>query len=147
MLLTRERLHAQLAVAISGRAAEELVCSSPSTGSEADLEHATNLAREVVGRYGMSERIGRVRLLASNAEVYLGGSVGLERLSDRLHEEFDTEVRRLVEGAFKVASEMLVEQRELLDQLVARLLEVETLEGPDLDVLLEGAMPLPVEGR
>ncbi len=133
VLLTEDRLRAQLSVAISGRAAEELVCGTASTGSESDLEHATELARDMIGRYGLSEALGRVRLLAPHAEAYLGGSPGLDQLSDRLHEQFDDEVRRLVESAFTRATTTLGDHRAALDELVEQLLLAETLEGPALE--------------
>jgi cell division protease FtsH len=138
-LHTEDELRGHLAAAISGRAAEELVFGRPSTGSEADLELATELARDLVARHGMSERVGRIRLLARDADLYLGGSSGLEKLSERVHEQLDMEVRDLVEAAFERATEMLRVNRGRLDILVDELLEAETLEGPELARLLGGA--------
>ncbi|WP_116051220.1 ATP-dependent zinc metalloprotease FtsH [Amycolatopsis palatopharyngis] len=141
VLLTQDRLHAHLTLAMSGRAAEELVFGTPSTGSESDLEHATDLARDIAGRYGMSQRLGRMRLLAPTSEVYLGGSAALERLSERVHETFDDEVRRLLDDAFHTATDTLLAHRELLDDLVAEVLRTETLEGAALDTLLDRVTP------
>ena len=136
VLFTRSQLQDQLATALSGRAAEELVFGEPSTGSDADLEQATGLARDLVARHGMSERLGRVRLLAPESDLYLGGSSGLERLSGLVHQELDAEVRRIVDEAFVRARHVLEGHRHLLDALVERLLVEETVEGPTLAALL-----------
>jgi cell division protease FtsH len=139
VLFTRSQLHDQLATALSGRAAEELRFGEPSTGADADLEHATDLARDLVARHGMSERLGRVRLMARESDLYLGGGAALDRLSGLTHQEVDAEVRRLVDDAFTRATAILEGQRALLDRLVEQLLAEETLEGPDLELLLRTA--------
>jgi cell division protease FtsH len=136
VLFTRSQLQDQLATALSGRAAEELVFGEPSTGSDADLEQATDLARDLVARHGMSERLGRLRLMAPESDLYLGGASGLDRLSGLLHQELDAEMRRVVDAAFVTASGVLEANRELLDRLVERLLVEETLEGGELQELL-----------
>jgi cell division protease FtsH len=136
VLFTRSQLQDQLATALSGRAAEELVFGEPSTGSDADLEQATNLARDLVARHGMSDRLGRLRLMAPESDLYLGGASGLDRLSGLLHQELDAEMRRFVDAAFATASEVLEANRGLLDRLVERLLVEETLEGAELQDLL-----------
>jgi cell division protease FtsH len=138
VLFTGSDLRAKLGVAFGGLAAEELVLGEASTGAEQDLEHATGLAREIVGRYGMSERIGRVRLFASDAEEYLGTQSGLSTLSERTHEDFDTEVRALLDHAEESARGVLERNREVLDRLAERLLDAETLEGDALAAELAG---------
>jgi cell division protease FtsH len=138
VLFTADDLVAQLVVGFGGLAAEMVVLGSPSTGAEQDLEHATQLARELVGRYGMSERLGRVRLLAHDADEYLDGSVALAAMSERTHEAFDEEVRRLLDDAERQAKAVVEANREVLDGLVATLLERETLEGEALTGLLAG---------
>jgi cell division protease FtsH len=129
VLLTRSQLHDQLTMAVSGRAAEELRFGEPSTGSDTDLEHATALARDLVARHGMSDRLGRLRLMASETDLFLGAGAGLERLSPRTHQELDSEVRRLMDDAFARATGHLESHRDVLEHLVERLLEEETLEG------------------
>jgi cell division protease FtsH len=136
VLLTRSQLESQLAAAASGRAAEELVFGEPSTGSEGDLERATDLARDLVARYGMSERLGRLRFMAKEADLFLGGSARLERLSGLAHQELDKEMRRIVDAAFATATTILQANRGLLDDLVDHLLQAETVEGSDLDAVL-----------
>jgi cell division protease FtsH len=138
VLFTVADLQAKLEVGFGGLAAEELVLGQSSTGAEQDLEHATGLAREMVGRYGMSESIGRVRLFASDADEYLGAAGGLSTLSEHTHEDFDAEVRALLEGAEARARKVLDRNRDLLDALAERLLEAETLEGDALAAELSG---------
>ncbi|MFN2524757.1 MAG: ATP-dependent zinc metalloprotease FtsH [Actinomycetota bacterium] len=136
LLITRGHLSAQLITAMGGLAAEELVLGEPSTGAEADLEHATELARDMVGRFGMSPALGRVRLLASEAEQYLGGDIGLTQLSADTHAELDAEIARLLEEAESEALRILTERREILDEMAARLEVEETLEGVELGLLM-----------
>jgi cell division protease FtsH len=137
VLFTRDDLFSQLVVAFGGVAAESLVLGSESTGAEQDFEHATWLAREIAGRYGMSQSIGRVRLLAHDADEFLGATLGLNQMSEELHREFDAEVRRLLEEAEKRAAEIVGANEAVLNALVERLLERETLEGPALATGLE----------
>jgi cell division protease FtsH len=143
VLLTRSQLQGQLATALSGRAAEELVFGEPSTGSDGDLEHATDLARDLVARHGMSERLGRVRLMAAESDIFLGGAAGLDRLSALTHQELDAEVRRLIDDAFAHATRVLDANRGLVDHLVERLLVDETVEGRELSAELSELTPAP----
>jgi cell division protease FtsH len=138
VLFTADDLFDRLVVGFGGLAAEELVLGTASTGAEEDIEHATHLAREVIGRYGMSERLGRVRLLAHDADEYLDGTVALAAISDRTHEAFDDEVRRLLDEAEARAREVIAGNRGVLDALVTTLLERETLEGEALHGALAG---------
>ena len=139
VLFTQEDLVNQLVVSFGGVAAEELVLGCSSTGAEQDFEHATWLAREIVGRYGMSERIGRVRILAHDADEFLGATLGLNEMSQRLHEDFDEEVRRLLDEAEARARAIIEHNRSVLEAIVETLLERETLEGPALHTMLVGA--------
>jgi cell division protease FtsH len=136
LMMTRTQLYGQLVTAMSGMAAEELVLGEPSTGAEQDLEHATELARDIVGRFGMSPMLGRVRLLASDAEQFLSGDLGITQLSVQTHEEMDAEVRRLVDEAESDALRLLASNRQTLDALATRLEAEETLEGGELDGVL-----------
>ena len=136
LLLTRNQLFARVVVAMSGMAAEELVLEEPSTGAEHDLEQATELARDIVGRYGMSPTLGRARLLASDVDQYLGGDSAFANLSQQTHVEFDNEVRRLLAEAEIQAHRLLEENREILNEMAERLEVDETLEGSALDGIL-----------
>ena len=138
VLFTRQDLFDQLVVSFGGVAAEELALGESSTGAEQDFEHATWLAREIAGRYGMSETIGRVRILAHDADEFLGATLGLNQMSEQLHQEFDAEVRRLLDEAEVRAREVVERNRPVLEGLVATLLERETLEGAPLLQALAG---------
>jgi len=138
VLHTREDLLGELAVALGGLAAEEHVLGQSSTGGEQDLEQATTLAREIVGRYGMSDELGRVRLLAHDADEFLGGTIAMADISDATHERFDDEVRRLLDEAEQRARRIIAAFPDALDELVDTLLEREMVEGPTLQAMLAG---------
>src|SRR5215213_3453740 len=131
---TRNELLDQLAYALGGRVAEELVFHDPTTGAANDIEKATGLARRMVTQFGMSERVGAIKLGQSSGEVFLGRDMGHERdYSEGVAGVVDEEVRRLIEAAHDEAWEVLVENRDVLDQLVLALLEKETLGGKELE--------------
>ncbi|HEV2756101.1 MAG TPA: ATP-dependent zinc metalloprotease FtsH [Actinomycetota bacterium] len=136
-LLTRFQLTRQLVTAMSGLAAEEMIFGEPSTGSETDLERATEIARDMVGRFGMSPKLGRARLLASDAEVYLGGDTGLAALSDPTHTAMDAEIGRILEAAEAEAARILELNLDILHRMAAELKELETLEGIPLHKILK----------
>ncbi len=125
---TRNELLDQLAYALGGRVAEELVFHDPSTGASNDIEKATGLARKMVTQFGMSERIGAIKLGSGSGEVFMGRDMGHERdYSDALAGVVDEEVRRLIEAAHDEAWHALNDNRDLLDNLVLELLDKETL--------------------
>jgi len=136
VLFTRAELEQQIAAAMAGLAAEELVLGSASTGAEQDLERATDLAREIAGRYGLSERLGRARLLAHDVDAYLGGTTALAPMAARTHEAFDEEIASLLAAGERAARAVLDVHRDALDGLTQRLLDDETLEGAALAELL-----------
>jgi cell division protease FtsH len=136
VLFTQQDLVNQLVVSFGGVAAEELALGSSSTGAEQDFEHATWLAREIAGRYGMSEKLGRMRILAHDADEFLGATLGLNQMSQRLHEDFDDEIRRLLDEAEARARAVISHNRPVLEALVGTLLERETLEGEALATAL-----------
>jgi cell division protease FtsH len=141
-LMTRTDLNARLAVSMAGRAAEQLRLEEPSTAAEDDIEHATQLARQMVGRFGMSEAIGPIRLMGRDLDVFLdGGAVAPEGVSPQTLREFDDAVRDTVKGAQKRAVEILTRCAETLDSLTGTLLQSETLEGPELLALLAPVLP------
>jgi cell division protease FtsH len=130
---TRNEMLDQLAYAMGGRVAEELVFHDPTTGAANDIEKATGLARKMVTQFGMSERVGAIKLGQDRGEVFLGRDVGHERdYSEGVAGVVDEEVRRLVETAHDEAWEILIEHRGVLDNLVLALLERETLNKDDL---------------
>ncbi|WP_346958378.1 ATP-dependent zinc metalloprotease FtsH [uncultured Arthrobacter sp.] len=131
--VTRNELLDQMAYAMGGRVAEELVFHDPSTGASNDIEKATGIARKMVTEFGMSERVGAVRLGQGGGEPFLGRDAGHERnYSDQIAYVVDEEVRRLIEGAHDEAYAILTENRDVLDQLALELLERETLNQNEI---------------
>lgn len=127
-LATRSEMMDQLAMLLGGRAAEELVFHEPTTGASNDIEKATAVARRMVVEYGMSEQLGARKFGTGNAEVFLGREMGHERdYSEKIASTIDEEVRRMIETAHDQAWDILVEYRDVLDNLVLELMEKETL--------------------
>ena len=123
----------QLAYALGGRVAEELVFHDPTSGAANDIEKATGLARKMVTQYGMSERVGAIKRGQESGEVFLGRDMGHQRdYSEGLAEVVDDEIRRLIEAAHDEAWHALNDNRAVLDRLVLELLEKETIGAEGL---------------
>jgi cell division protease FtsH len=126
---TRAELLDQLAYMMGGRAAEELIFHDPTTGAANDIEKATNVARAMVTQYGMTERLGAIKLGTGDAEPFLGRDFGHQRdYSEEIAAIVDEEVSKLIGNAHQEAYEVLRENREVLDDLVRALFEKETLD-------------------
>jgi cell division protease FtsH len=120
---------ARIKVALGGRAAEELVYGEISTGAESDIEQLTAIARQMVGRWGMSSALGPVTLIPRDGSAgFLPGSAEVSQETQRL---LDEEVRRIVSGAHEEVLTLLRENRGRLDSLAEALLEHETLDEED----------------
>lgn len=131
--ITRNELLDQMAYAMGGRVAEEIVFHDPSTGASNDIEKATGTARKMVTQFGMSERIGAVKLGVGGGEPFLGRDMAQERnYSDSVAYIVDEEVRRLIDQAHDEAYAILTENRDVLDQLALELLERETLNQSEI---------------
>jgi cell division protease FtsH len=132
-LPTKSDMEASICIAMAGIAAEELVLGEPSTGAEADLRRATTTARDMAGRFGMSERLGRVRVLHDEREVFLGRDYLLTReVSQPTLEHLDAEVNRILGEQEALARAMLTRSRRILDSLAEDLIAFETLKGDQL---------------
>jgi cell division protease FtsH len=130
---TRAEMIDTLAYALGGRAAEELVFHEPTTGAGNDIEKATVIARAMVTEYGMSSKLGAVKYGQNDSEPFLGRTMGHQRdYSDAVAAEIDNEVRNLIELAHDEAWEILVEYRDVLDNLVLELIEKETISQTDM---------------
>jgi cell division protease FtsH len=141
VVIGRADLLDELAVAMAGVAAEELIFSEPSTAGEGDLERATELARRIVARYGMTDAVGRIQVLEKEEEVFLGRDyLATKRISPAVLEEVDEEVRRLLDEAEKRAESHLRARPRSLESLAAALHEREVLEGDELATLLESSL-------
>jgi cell division protease FtsH len=126
--LLREDIDARIRVALGGRVAEEVVYGTISSGAESDIQSLTQIARQMVGRWGMSEAIGPVAVLPSDGQGPL--LPGVSETSPETHRIVDEEVRRVVEAAHDVVTRLLVEHREQLESLAQALLKAETLDAP-----------------
>ncbi len=140
-LFTETQLHARMTQALAGSAAELLKFGEASTGTEGDLESATSIALDIAARYGMSEELGPVRLLAHDSDGFLGGTQKLGDLSPELHKALDDEVRRLTEEARDRAWAILEANVDVVDLLTEALLEAEHVEGAKLRDLLDQVTP------
>jgi len=130
---SRNQMLDELAYTLGGRAAEELIFHDPTTGAANDIEKATALSRAMVMEYGLSERIGAIKLGSVNTEPFVGMSHGNQRdYSEEIAALIDEEVRELIDSAHQEAYEILVENRETLDELVVELMEKETLEKEEV---------------
>ena len=141
-LLTRHDMEAQIAVALAGLAAEQLVLGDTSTGAEVDLERATDTARDMAGRYGMSTRLGRARVLQAHGEVFLGRDyMTSQEISQPTLELLDAEVRQLLEEQEATATAILRANVDSLHALAGKLIVYETVQGTDLDRALAAIGP------
>jgi cell division protease FtsH len=142
---TKEWLIGNLAMFFGGRVAEELVFGPEkvTTGAGNDIERATGLARRMVTQFGMSDRVGAMSVGDREQEIFLGREFASRReVSERTAEMVDDEVKRLIDEAYEKARNLLSENRELLDRMAAALLERETLDRDDVDLVVAGK-PLP----
>jgi len=138
---TREQIDSRLVTAYGGRVAEEIVFGEAkvTTGAAQDIQQATDLARRMVTQFGMSDILGPIAIGDREAEIFLGREVVQRReISERTAELVDQEVKRILSGAFENARTILNTHRDGLDRLAAALLERETLDGSDVDLVLAG---------
>ncbi|HEY5359844.1 MAG TPA: ATP-dependent zinc metalloprotease FtsH [Streptosporangiaceae bacterium] len=127
-LVSRVEMMDQLAMLLGGRTAEELVFHEPTTGAANDIEKASSIARGMITEYGMSERLGARRFGTGDGEPFLGREMSHSRdYSEEIASTIDDEVRRLIESAHDEAWEILVQYRDVLDDLVLQLMQHETL--------------------
>ena len=138
-LYSRAYLQNQMAVALGGRLAEEIVFGDEevTTGASNDLQQVARVARQMVTRFGMSDRLGPVALGRQNGNMFLGRDIMAERdFSEETAAAIDDEVRNLVEQAYRRAKEVLVGNRHVLDKLAEMLVDKETVDSDELQELL-----------
>jgi cell division protease FtsH len=139
-LTTRAELADTMAMTLGGRAAEEIVFAEITTGASNDLEKVTQTAKQMVMRYGMSERLGPRVFGHDQSQPFLGRDMSSEPdYSDEIAREIDDEIRRVVEEAHQSAKDILSEKREELDKISKILLERETIDAKEFVALLDGA--------
>nr|MBI2905270.1 ATP-dependent zinc metalloprotease FtsH [Chloroflexota bacterium] len=141
-LTTRSSLKGHLASSLGGRAAEEIVFGEITNGASSDLAQVTDVSRTMVTRWGMSEKLGPMTFGKKEELVFLGKELGEQRdYSDSVAQEIDGEVRKLVTEAHEAALQILRENREQLDRVARKLIEVETLDMADFEAVYLGQQP------
>ncbi len=138
-LISKLELMDRLAVLLGGRVAEDIIFKDVTTGAQNDLERATKIARQMITEYGMSEALGPVTLGRKEHEIFLGRDISQERdYSEEIANKIDKEVREIVESAYSKAKDILTKNKSKLKKIARNLIERETLEGKELDDLLNG---------
>ena len=141
-LWSKQQFKDMLAVSMGGRVAEEIIFVDVTTGASNDLATATNIARQMVTRYGMSEKLGPRTFGKREELVFLGREISEQRdYSDRIAEDIDTEVHQLVDTAYTLARNTLLEHNDKLHQIARYLIEHETVEGDELVELFDSVAP------
>ncbi len=138
-LYSRSYLQNQMAVALGGRLAEEIIYGEEevTTGASNDLQQVTRVARQMVTRFGMSDRLGPVALGRQNGNVFMGRDIASDRdFSNETAAAIDEEVRNYVDQAYSRAKKVLMENRHILDKLADMLIEKETVEADELQDVL-----------
>ncbi len=137
-MMSRGQLMAQLAMMLGGRAAERVVFDEITTGASNDLERVTQTARQMVTRFGMSEKLGPMALGHQQGQVFMGRDFNNQPdYSDEIAFQIDKEIRRIVDESYDNAEDLLVRNRVLLDKLSKELIEVETVDAKHLLRLIE----------
>ncbi|MBC8499246.1 MAG: ATP-dependent metallopeptidase FtsH/Yme1/Tma family protein [Candidatus Atribacteria bacterium] len=138
-LISKLELMDRLAVLLGGRVAEDLIFKDVTTGAQNDLERATKIARQMITEYGMSETIGPITLGRKEHEIFLGRDISQERdYSEEVANKIDKEVKKIIEIAYTRAKDILTKNKSKLKKIARNLIKRETLEGKDLDDLLNG---------
>ncbi len=133
----RKEMLAMIAVTMAGRIAEEIVSGDISTGAAGDIQQATQLARSMVCHFGMSDKLGMVQYGDNNEYVFLGREmIRSKDYSERIAQEIDAEVKRIIDEQFKTAKDIIETHRDKLELIAQSLLEYETLEGTQVEEII-----------
>jgi len=137
-LMSRSQLMAQLAMMLGGRAAENVTFDEITTGASNDLERVTQTAKQMVTRFGMSDKLGPMSLGHANQQVFMGRDFGAQPdYSDEIAFQIDKEIRRIVDESYDTAEDVLLRNRDLLEKLSKDLIEYETVDAKHLRNLVE----------
>ncbi|MBR2491398.1 MAG: cell division protein FtsH, partial [Ruminiclostridium sp.] len=142
-LRTKDELMARIAVSMGGRAAEEVVLDTMTNGAAQDIQDATGVARNMVAMFGMSDEFGMMAL-ASRRSQYLDGGYGLDCAQDTAA-RMDQAVKAILDQSYQDAVQVIRENREDMDKVVAYLLEKETITGGEMVAIIEGRDPAQVD--
>ncbi len=140
----RTYLMSRIAVLFGGRIAEELFMNQMTTGASNDFERATQMARDMVTRYGMSDALGPMVYGENEGEVFLGRSVTTHKnVSEATMQKVDNEIRRIIDEQYALARRLLEENRDKVEAMTAALLEWETIDAEQINDIMEGREPRP----
>jgi len=140
----RVYLMSRIAVLFGGRIAEELFMNQMTTGASNDFERATQMARDMVTRYGMSDALGPMVYGENEGEVFLGRSVTTHKnMSETTMQQVDAEIRRIIDQQYALARKLLEENRDKVEAMTAALLELETIDADQINDIMEGKPPRP----
>ena len=142
--LYRNQMLAQICMAFGGRVAEELFTDDVSTGASNDFERATSMARDMVTRYGMSDKLGPMVYGENEGEVFLGRSVTTHKsVSEATMQEVDGEIRRIIDEQYALAKRLLEENRDKVEVMTQALLDWETIDAEQIEDIMAGKPPRP----
>jgi cell division protease FtsH len=142
--LYRNQMLAKICMLFGGRVAEELFTGDISTGASNDFERATDMARDMVTRYGMSDLMGPMVYAENEGEVFLGRSVTTHKnISEATMQKVDIEIRRILDEQYALATKLLQENRDKVEAMTAALLEWETIDADQIKDIMEGKPPRP----
>jgi len=142
--MDKERILSTIAVLFGGRIAEEIFMSQMTTGASNDFERATQLARDMVTRYGMSDALGPMVYGENEGEVFLGRSVTTHKnISEATMQKVDMEIRRIIDQQYALARRLIEENRDKIEAMTKALLEWETLDSDQIDDIMAGNPPRP----
>ncbi len=140
--MTKSYLLDNIAMALGGRAAEEIMLGEISTGAYSDLKHATSNARRMVREYGMSEKIGSVFYGDSDQEVFLGRDFGHQKsYSEKVAADIDEEVRSILDNAMETALSLIRTHKDKMEELAEQLIVKEKLTAEEFEQIMEGKLP------
>ena len=143
----RTYLLSRIAILFGGRIAEELFMDQMTTGAGNDFERATQMARDMVTRYGMSDRLGPMVYGENDGEVFLGRSVTTHKnMSEATLQQVDVEIRRIIDEQYGIARRLLEENRDKVERMTAALLEWETIDAEQIEDIMQGREPQPPKG-
>jgi cell division protease FtsH len=146
--LDRERMLSTISVLFGGRIAEEIFMNQMTTGASNDFERATQIARDMVTRYGMSDVLGPMVYAENEGEIFLGRSITkTTNMSEETMRKVDSEIRRIIDEQYAAARKILEENRDKVEAMAKALLEWETIDSDQIDDIMAGRPPRPPKER
>jgi cell division protease FtsH len=140
----RDYLLQRIAVLFGGRIAEEIFMHQMTTGAANDFERATQMARDMVTRYGMSDTLGPMVYAENEGEVFLGRSIATQKnVSEATMQKVDLEIRRIIDEQYGLARKLIEENRDKVEMMAKNLLELETLDSEQVEDIMQGRPPRP----